>query len=86
MHFLYIIYSPTTEKFYTGETNDFSARLNLHNTHKNIKAFTKVAADWKPKLIFNCKTREEAIYLERFIKRMKSRKFLLKIIEKSQYT
>ncbi len=84
MHFLYIIYSPSADKYYTGETNDVPARLDLHNSHKNIKAFTKAAYDWQVKLIFNCETKGEALYLERFVKKMKSRKFIHKVIEEPE--
>ena len=84
MHFLYIIYSPTADKYYTGETNDFPARLELHNNHKNLKAFTKAASDWERKLIFKCETKKDAVFLERYVKRMKSRKFIEKIIEQPE--
>ncbi|MEG9327892.1 GIY-YIG nuclease family protein [Salinimicrobium catena] len=81
MHYLYIIYSPSADKFYTGETNNVPARLKLHNSHKLVKAFTKAASDWELKLIFKTNTKEESLYLERFVKKMKSRKFIEKVIE-----
>ena len=84
MHFLYIIYSPTADKYYTGETNNVTTRIDIHNSHKNITAFTKAASDWKTQLIFKCETKEDALYLERYIKRMKSRKFVQKIIERPE--
>lgn len=69
MHFLYIIYSPTSDKYYTGETKNVPPRLELHNSHKTLKFFTKAASDWEIKLIFNCKTKEDAVHLERFLKK-----------------
>jgi putative endonuclease len=38
--------------------------------------------DWIIKLEFKTRTRDEAIFLERFIKKMKSKKFIEKIISK----
>ena len=84
MHFLYIIYSPKADKYYTGESNNVPERLELHNSHKILKAFTKAASDWEIRLIFKCETKKDAVFLERYIKRMKSRKFILKIIERPE--
>ena len=38
--------------------------------------FTKIANDWEVKLLLNCDNKENAKYLEAFIKRMKSKKFI----------
>ncbi|NJY63664.1 GIY-YIG nuclease family protein [Salinimicrobium sp. CDJ15-81-2] len=84
MHFIYIIYSSKADKYYTGESNNVPARLELHNSHKFLKAFTKAASDWEIKLIFRCETKKDAVYLERYIKRMKSRKFIEKIIDRPE--
>ncbi|WP_029034194.1 GIY-YIG nuclease family protein [Salinimicrobium terrae] len=81
MHFLYIIYSPTTDKYFTGETNNVPTRIELHNSHKRIKAFTKAASDWEAKLIFKCTSKEEATYLKGLIKKKKNRKFIEEIID-----
>ncbi|MBK7964881.1 MAG: GIY-YIG nuclease family protein [Bacteroidetes bacterium] len=32
MHFLYILYSPTINKYYVGETKDLDQRLIEHRT------------------------------------------------------
>ena len=80
-HYLYIIYSKDLDKFYTGETSNIEERITLHNTHTFKNAFTKAASDWKLMLCFPCKDRTEALFLERFIKRMKSKKFNQKIID-----
>ncbi|SDK91352.1 putative endonuclease, partial [Salinimicrobium catena] len=37
-------------------------------------------SDWELKLIFKTNTKEESLYLERFVKKMKSRKFTEKVI------
>ncbi len=81
MHYLYIIYSKKLDKFYVGETPDVKTRLKLHNAHHFTKSFTKSATDWETKLSFECRDKQNAFFLEKFIKRMKSRKFIEKIID-----
>ncbi len=80
MHFLYIIYSKQSHRFYIGETQNVEKRVLMHNQHVFKKAYTTSAEDWQLKLSFECESKEEASYLERFIKRMKSRVFIEKII------
>ena len=80
MDYLYIIYNKTTNKFYTGETHNINERLQKHNNHDYDNSFTKIATDWKLVLQFNCNDRKSALFLEQFIKKMKSRKFIEKII------
>lgn len=81
MHFLYILYSYSADKFYIGESPDVVMRHDLHNKHHFKKSYTKIVEDWKIKLAFECEQRSDALYLERFVKRMKSKTFILKIIE-----
>ncbi|SEP75637.1 GIY-YIG nuclease family protein [Flavobacterium urocaniciphilum] len=80
-HFLYILYSSSTNKFYIGETSDVTFRLNLHNTHEFKGSFTKIASDWEIKLSFENEQKSNILYLEKFIKKMKSKVFIQKIIE-----
>lgn len=84
MHFLYIIYSQKLDKFYVGESQNVEQRLFLHNTHSFKKAYTKAANDWKIKLSFECNCRKDAIIIEKFIKKMKSRNFIVKVINQPQ--
>ncbi|OXB11965.1 GIY-YIG nuclease family protein [Flavobacterium reichenbachii] len=81
MHYLYILYSDSTKKFYIGETNNIDQRILKHQAHFYSNSFTKTANDWKVVLSFICNNKDEALYLERFIKRMKSKTFNNKIIE-----
>ena len=80
MHFLYIIYSNKNNTYYVGETEDIITRLKQHNQHYFKKSYTKIADDWVLKLKYKCNTIEDARFLERFIKRMKSKVFIEKII------
>jgi putative endonuclease len=79
-HFLYILHSKSKDKYYIGETSDIDFRLKLHNSHHFKSSFTKIAEDWNIVLQFECITKNDALYLETFIKRMKSKKFIQKII------
>ena len=81
MHSLYIIYSKSKDKFYVGETEDISLRLEKHNNHSYKGSFTKIASDWEIVLDYKCLTKVDALFMEAFIKRMKSKKFIYKIIE-----
>lgn len=81
-HFLYILFSKSKDSFYIGESHNVEERLVKHNTHVyNPKCFTKIANDWEIALKYPCKSKEDALYVERYIKRMKSKKFILKIID-----
>jgi putative endonuclease len=80
MHILYIIYSKSQNKYYVGETNNIEERIVKHNTHYYNNSFTKIAEDWELKFTFEFENKEDAIYLEKFIKKMKSRVFIEKII------
>ena len=79
-HSLYILYSTSIDSYYVGESDNAETRLTLHNKHHYKKAFTKAASDWEIVLNFRCDSKENALFLERFIKRMKSKNFILKII------
>lgn len=80
-HFLYILFSNSKNSFYIGESHNVEERLIKHNTHVyNPKSFTKITNDWEIALKFTCKSKDEALFLERYIKQMKSKKFILKII------
>jgi putative endonuclease len=81
MTYLYFILSPAKNKIYVGVTSNLQERLRKHNDHSYAGAFSKIATDWE--LIFQkeFEDKQEALFLERFIKRMKSRKFIQKIIE-----
>ena len=81
MHYLYIIYSRSIDKYYVGETPDIKNRVEQHNKHYFKKGFTKSAEDWEIVLSKKCTSKNDAVYIEKFIKRMKSRKFIEKILK-----
>ena len=55
-------------------------RILEHNQYKYANSFSKIANDWTLALAFECNDRSEALFLERFVKKMKSKIFIEKII------
>jgi putative endonuclease len=80
MFIVYIIYSNKTDKYYIGTTDDFNKRLDEHNNAVYPNAYTRNGKPWVLKKCFCCELSKEAYFMERFIKRMKSRDFIEKII------
>ena len=78
---MYILFSKSKTKYYVGETHNITERLLRHNDHTYTNSFTKIANDWEVILSFECLNKSEALYIERFIKRMKSNVFVKKIIQ-----
>ncbi len=83
MHFLYIIFSESLDRYYVGETHNIDERLQKHKNHSYKGGFTKSANDWKLVLINECLSRNDALFLEKFIKRMKSKIFIKRVIQDS---
>ena len=77
--FVYIIYSPTFDRFYIGQTQDFENRLERHNS--GTETATKAYRPWELVLTIQKDTRSEAVILERKLKNL-SRERLLIFIEK----
>jgi len=81
MFYIYILYSESADRYYVGHTNDPARRLIEHNTIEEVK-FTTKFRPWTMQLAFEVsESRGEAIKVERFIKRQKSRPFIKKLIE-----
>jgi len=77
MYYVYIIYSPLTDKFYIGQTQNLESRLSKHNTKHD--GFSSQAKDWEIKYYETFNTRNEAINREKQIKSWKSRIMLEKL-------
>jgi len=81
MFYIYIIYSESADRYYIGHTNDPERRLTEHNSTEDVK-FTTKFRPWILLLSFEVSNvRSEAIKMERFIKKQKSRIFIRKLIE-----
>ena len=81
MNYCYIIYSTKIDKYYIGETENFEKRLLEHNSGFFKNAYTKQATDWEKYLVIKCINRAQARKMENFIKKMKSKVFIIKLKE-----
>ena len=68
---VYIIYSPTKDKFYIGYTSDIEERIIRHN--QKSKGFTGNTNDWKIVHTETYPTKSEALLREKQIKSWKSK-------------
>ena len=73
---VYILYSMSLDKFYIGYTSDFSARLAFHNSLQN-NIWTKRGQPWAVHLLIEKLGKSQALKIEKHLKNMKSRKYLL---------
>jgi putative endonuclease len=83
---VYILHSIKLNKFYIGQTIDLSERLVLHNTKYFRDSFTAKTDDWTLVFTLNCESREQALSIEKYIKRMKSRKYIENLVRKPGYS
>jgi putative endonuclease len=74
MFTVYILYSISCQRFYTGQTQDFINRFSEHNSGetKSIKG----CIPWK--VVWSCEvqSRSEAVLLEQRIKKRGAKRFL----------
>jgi putative endonuclease len=75
---LYILYGSIKDKYYIGISENVINRLAQHNSGKNKS--TRFGIPWELKKIENFESRAEAMKREKFIKQMKSRKFIEMVI------
>ena len=79
MFFVYILYSPSLDKYYVGHTGDtLEERIRRHNT--NHSGFTGGKGDWILKYKEEFPTKAEAYKRESAIKKRKSRKYIEKLL------
>jgi putative endonuclease len=85
MHFVYIVYSLSSDTYYVGETTDVELRLQQHRNSFFKNAYTSKAQDWELKLTLTFKSIEEARTAEKFIKQMKSRAFIERLLVENDW-
>ena len=78
MFFTYILYSAKYDRYYIGHCEDMNKRLYRHNS-KMVTA-TKNFIPWEIVYYEQFESRIEANKTELYIKRMKSRKYVEKLI------
>ena len=82
MYYIYILYSATSDLNYVGYTNDYHRRLKEHNEQDYFNTFTSKHRPWILKAVFEVSKEEgEAMKMEKFIKKQKSRKLIEVMIE-----
>jgi len=84
MYYIYILYSEKSNKYYTGQTNDFLSRLQEHNSGESF--YTKPHRPWELILLLSKKTRTECIALEKKIKNIGTNERLRAFIDKYKDT
>ena len=80
MFYTYILFSLRLNRYYIGTTDDVFRRLEEHNNGFYEDAYTSKGIPWNLMLSVACDSSSEAYRLESFIKRMKSRKFIEKLL------
>jgi putative endonuclease len=75
MYYVYVLYSETVKKKYTGHTENLDRRLFEHNEGL-LGGYTKNKGPWKIIHSEKYPTRSEAIFKERFLKTGKGRLFI----------
>ena len=81
MYYLYILRSVETGKYYVGHTDQPERRLSEHN-NADHNTFTSKYRPWEMAALFECAlTRAEAMKIEQFVKKQKSRALIEKLIQ-----
>jgi len=74
MHFVYILYSLSTDRYYVGESVDVEGRRLQHNTAHYPKSSTKFTRDWEIMRKISVENPQQARIIEKYIKGMKSKR------------
>ena len=81
MHTVYILYSPSTDQYFVGQTKDLKISLWQHNAKTNPA--TAGGKPWEVRFTQAFATRNEALSLEMRLKR-KERSYLEELISTGQ--
>lgn len=78
MSYCYILYSKILDRYYTGVTREaIEMRIAKHNNGSyGQHRYTAKASDWQLYVLLNCDDYAHAVRIERYLKKMKSRKFI----------
>ena len=80
MYYIYILYSAGSDRYYLGYSDNPMRRLTEHNTSVHL-SYTFKHRPWEMKGYFEVgKSRKDAIRIERYLKKQKSRKIIEKIL------
>ncbi len=82
MFYIYILYSPSADKYYVGQTDDVSRRLIEHN-ELSADSYTSRNRPWRLKTKFEVgMDRGLVIKVEKHIKKQKSRAYIKSILKR----
>jgi len=73
-HYVYILYSVSKDRYYTGYSSNLNDRLKRHNSGRSKS--TKAGIPWILVYLKTCTTSSEAYQLDQSIKRRKSREYI----------
>gem|GEM_PF-850262 len=73
-HFVYIIESITTSKWYYGYSMELERRLEGHNN--GINTSTRGRGPWKFVFVREFSTKEEALSFEQYLKKTRNKTFI----------
>ena len=85
-HFVYILYSESVDRFYIGETCNIEQRILQHKTGFYKSAFSKKASDWILFWSVECDSRNQALKIEKHIKKMRNRTFYQNLVKYPEMT
>ncbi len=74
MYIVYILFSKSSLKYYTGQTDDLENRLQRHNSGLSLS--TKSGKPWELIYQIQFSTRSEAMLLEKKIKKRGAKRYL----------
>ena len=83
MFYVYILYSQKLDKYYVGYTSDIEIRLHAYQNLGRSK-YTSKGIPWILQYSEPYKNELEAMRREKAIKAMKSRKYIISLIELSR--
>jgi len=72
---VYILYSKSIDRFYTGSCNDLQKRLVQHSSIEFDKSYTRQVTDWVLYFAIDNLSYQQARKIEKHIKSMKSREY-----------
>ena len=85
-YYIYILYSESSDIYYVGYSDNFELRFEQHNHSENL-TFTSKHRPWLLKAVYSCGTSQsDAMKIEKFIKKRKSRKLIEKLVEGIVFT
>ena len=81
--YVYILHSPSHDKYYIGQTPDLETRLLFHNELSKT-SYTSRYRPWELKRAIEVENSHIAVKMERYIKARKSKAYLRRLIEDQQ--